>query len=94
VHASSSSSYSSSKCKKCPELIDRVAIYNLMVALSEAERETKLREAHRSMLFYLIFYSVLTLIMCVLDFFRRIELLNMKDATDEQDDLALSFTCL
>lgn len=74
---------------------DRVAIYNLMVAASEVEREIKLRDAHRSMVFYLIFYCVLTLIMSVLDFFRRKELLQMKDNTsDDNDDMALSFSCL
>ena len=65
-----------------------------MVAVSDAERGAKLHEAHRSMLFYMMFYSVLTFIMCGLDFFRRIELLNMKGDTDDQDDLALSFSCL
>lgn len=65
-----------------------------MVAATEAEREAKLQEAHRNMIFYLLFYAVLTFIMCGLDFFRRIELLNMKGDTDDNDDLALSLTCL
>jgi len=54
-----------------------MAIYNMMRVVTVEEKKEKLQEANRSLIFYVLFYGVLILIMCVLDFFRRIELRSM-----------------